>query len=84
MIPIWDKAKEALRRCHRLIVVGYSFPPTDFLTKKMFLEAFSLNSLKELTIVNPSCEAVDIASNLCHFKRPTVFQNLEEYVRSVP
>ncbi|MFL6412994.1 MAG: hypothetical protein ACJ71K_17360, partial [Nitrososphaeraceae archaeon] len=33
--PIWDKAKDSLTNCKRLIVIGYSFPPTDFLTKKM-------------------------------------------------
>lgn len=82
LFPIWNKAKDALRTCHRLVIIGYSFPAADFLTKKMFLEAFSLNSLEELIIVNPSCEAVDIASGLCHVKKPTIFKNLEEYLQS--
>lgn len=82
LVPIWVKAKEALKKCNRLVIIGYSFPPADFLTKKMFLESFSLNSLKELTVVNPSCQAARMASELCHFKNPTIFKNLEEYLKS--
>lgn len=45
---IWDKAKDSLTNCKRLVVIGYSFPATDFLTRKMFLESFSSNTLNEL------------------------------------
>jgi hypothetical protein len=78
--PIWSKAKDALSKCKKLVIIGYSFPPTDFLTKRMFLEAFSDNKLDELIIVNPSTEAITRAKDLCHFERPYQFNSLSEYL----
>lgn len=80
--PIWKKAKEFLSNCKKLIVIGYSFPATDFPTKKLFLEAFSENSLKELIIVNPNTSIVQKVKNLTHFENSvTVCENLEEFLR---
>ena len=31
---LWKKAKEELLRCKRIIIIGYSFPISDFWTKK--------------------------------------------------
>lgn len=56
LLPLWKKAKSALSSTKKLIIIGYSFPPSDFLTKKIFLEAFSENTLKELIVVNPDKE----------------------------
>ena len=79
---LWDKAKEALLKCKKLIVIGYSFPPTDFLNKKMFLEAFSENDLEELIVVNPDTSVVQKAKDLCHFDKPVIVcKDLEEYLR---
>ena len=83
LTPLWKKAKVALSNCKRLIVIGYSFPPTDFMTRKMFLEAFSDTKLEELTIVNPSENAIDKVKDLCHFKDPVTFKNLEDYLDSL-
>jgi hypothetical protein len=32
--PLWKKAKDVLSCCKKLVVIGYSFPPTDFMTKR--------------------------------------------------
>lgn len=77
---MWKKAKDALSCCKNLIVIGYSFPPTDFMTRRLFLEAFSNKTLNELIVVNPQRAAVKKVQNLCHFKKPTRFTNLDEYV----
>jgi hypothetical protein len=50
---LWKKAESSLRNCKRLAVIGYSFPATDFLTKKLFLESFVDTKLDELIIVSP-------------------------------
>jgi hypothetical protein len=39
---IWRQAGEALSRCKKLIIIGYSLPPTDFAFKRLLLEAFRL------------------------------------------
>ena len=36
----WRRARWELSECRRLVVGGYSFPPTDFAVRKLFLEAF--------------------------------------------
>ena len=80
--PLWSKAAEALGSCNKLVIIGYSFSPTDFRTKKLFLEAFATNELKELIIVNPNPTAIERAKELCHFEHPVIFQDLASYVRS--
>ena len=80
--PIWRKAKEVLSNCKRLVVIGYSFPATDFPTKKLFLESFSENVLEELIVVNPDTSVVQKVKNLCHFEKPvTVCKDLEEFLQ---
>lgn len=78
--PLWDKAEESLKKCKELVIIGYSFPPTDFHTKKMFLEAFSQNTLEKLIVVNPSCSDAQKAADLCHFNNPTRFNTLQDYM----
>lgn len=79
---LWDNAKESLSKCKTLVVIGYSFPPTDFLTKKMFLEAFSENDLEELIVINPDTSVVQKVKDLCHFNKPVIVcKDLEEYLR---
>ena len=38
---VWKLVLESLKECQTLVVLGYSFPPTDFRTKRLFLEAFN-------------------------------------------
>jgi len=80
---IWEKARHALSKCSRLIVIGYSFPPTDFMTKKLFLESFSDHHLEELIIVNPDTSVVRTVKELCHYSRPVIIcRDVTEFVRS--
>jgi hypothetical protein len=66
---IWERAYKELSTCKRLIVGGYSFPPTDFNTKRLFLEAFSEHSVEEIIVINPITSVVQIVKDLCHFNR---------------
>ena len=81
--PLWIKAEEALKNCKELVIIGYSFPSTDFRVKKMFLEAFSHNTFDNLTIVNPNCQDVQKAMKLCHFNNSKTFNSLQDYLMFV-
>ncbi|MFY3741914.1 MAG: hypothetical protein HMLIMOIP_002375 [Candidatus Nitrosomirales archaeon] len=80
---VWGHAETALSQCRKLIVIGYSFPPTDFATKKLFLEAFAgdRSRLEELILVNPDTSSVQKVKELCHFDKPTlVCRDLHEFM----
>jgi len=81
-IDIWSQAREKLSTCKRLVVIGYSFAPTDFYVRKLFLDAFCGSRLEELVIVNPDTSVVRTVKELSHFQKPVlVCQDLEEYLR---
>ncbi len=63
---VWKLALECLRECETLVVIGYSFPATDFRTKRLFLEAFSDHSLRSLVVVNPDSSIVATVRRLTH------------------
>jgi hypothetical protein len=78
---IWGQARQELSNCSRLIVGGYSFMPTDFATRRLFLEAFADNTLDELVVINPNTEVVQLVKGLCHFQRPVlVCRDLGEFI----
>ena len=78
---IWEMARNALSECKKLVIVGYSFSPSDFSTRQLLLEALTVNNLEELVVVNPYVEVVRVAKDLCHCKAGTVwYKNLKEYV----
>lgn len=79
---IWTMARKSLLNCKKLVVVGYSFSPTDFSLKKLMLEVFSGHEIDELIVVNPNTSVVQIVKELCHFNKPVVVcKNLDEYLR---
>jgi hypothetical protein len=77
---VWPAALDALKECKTLIVVGYSFPPTDFRTRRLFLEAFSSHALTRLVVVNPDPTITKIASRLCHYSgQVETYNNLHSF-----
>lgn len=68
----WKDARKELSDCKSLVVIGYSFPPTDFHVKKLFLETLSQRELRKLTIVNPDTSVVQRIKDLTHFQKPVV------------
>lgn len=78
---VWYKAWEQLRECKKLIISGYSFPPSDFATRKLFLESFVGAQLEELVVINPDTSIVGRAKKLCHFRGAvSVCDSIEEYL----
>ncbi|CAD6494815.1 MAG: hypothetical protein EMLJLAPB_00966 [Candidatus Argoarchaeum ethanivorans] len=79
---LWNQAKLHLEKCARLIVIGYSFPPTDFAVRKLLLEAFEDNKLDDLIVVDPNTSVVKTIKELVHFTKPTsVCYDLKEFLR---
>jgi len=82
-MDIWEIAKNSLSNCRKLIIVGYSFSPTDFSTKQLFLESFYENNLEELIVINPDHSILKIVKDLCHYQGGIIwFNNLDEYIES--
>jgi hypothetical protein len=80
---IWELAKRALSKCAKLVVIGYSFSPTDFSTKHLLIESLASNHLEELVVVNPDHNLVKVAKDLCSFNGGVVwFSGLDDYLNS--
>lgn len=56
---IWNKAEESLVKAEKIIIIGYSFPPTDIQTDILFKKAFiKRSSMPEVIIVDPHPENI--------------------------
>jgi len=79
---VWEQAKKLLDGCNRLVIGGYSFPPTDFAVRKLFLEAFESHSPDEIIVINPDTSVVRAIKDLSHFDKPIlVCEDLDEFVK---
>jgi hypothetical protein len=67
---VWKEARAVLARAKTLIVIGYSFPNTDFHVRRLLREAFADNTLEHLHVVNPDASVATLARDLCHFRKP--------------
>lgn len=84
IFDIWKQAKNSLTNCNRLVIGGYSFPPTDFYTKRLFYEAFKNHSPEEIIVINPDTSVVRTIKELCHYSKPVVVcKNLDEFINRV-
>lgn len=82
---LWTRAELTLSKCRRLVVIGYSFAPTDFHSKDLLRRAFQEGPPDELVVVNPSEDVVTKVLELTHFQQaPTVHDKVEDYIRSMP
>ena len=82
LLKIWARARDELRTCKKLMIGGYSFPPTDFHVRRLFRESFVERSPEELIIINPDTAVVSLAKELCNYKRPVVVcRDLGEFLQ---
>jgi hypothetical protein len=59
LVPVWDAAVAELRTATRIIVLGYSIPPTDLHFKYLLAAGLQDNiSLRKLIFVNPGAETL--------------------------
>ena len=80
---IWSQARTELSGCKRLVIIGYSFAPSDFHTKKLLLDAFHKEPPEDLVIINPDARIVNTIKELTRFKKPVLLcKDMEEYLIS--
>lgn len=78
---VWGQARIELCNSRRLVIGGYSFPPTDFHVRRLLREVFSDTSPKDLCIINPDTTIVRVAKDLCNYKKPVmVCKDLGEFL----
>ncbi|WP_003541157.1 hypothetical protein [Desulfotomaculum nigrificans] len=76
---LWQQARQALERAIEIIVIGYSFPPTDFRSNWMFRKAMVKNkSLKHVTIVD-TAEGYQLETLLAKHKSIFRLDNIKFY-----
>ena len=79
---IWAEARKELEKCRRLVIGGYSFPPTDFHVRRLLREAFCEHHLEELCVINPDTSVVPRAKDMCNYQGSVlVCSNLEEFIK---
>lgn len=77
-------AENILLDCEELIIIGYSFPNTDFHIKKLFLDIFSKHKLKSLIIINPDKTVREKTLKYTHFNRKEkYFCCLSSYIQNL-
>lgn len=79
---LWKKAKDLLSKCKRIVIIGYSFPSSDFYVKKLILESLCENELDKLIIVNPDKAVRDDINGFVKHKAIETYDNLEDFVVS--
>jgi hypothetical protein len=82
---LWQSALDSLLDCNKLIVIGYSFPPTDFRTRRLLREAFSEHAPRELIVVNPDETVTKTVRNLTHYEGPdNTYKDLQSFYGVLP
>lgn len=56
---LWKKAEESLVKANNIVIIGYSFPKTDYRTDELFKKAFCQRSTKpKIVIINPEPDQI--------------------------
>ncbi len=80
---LWAIARMALRKCKRLVIIGYSLPPADQLTNYLVEVDANVNSserLEELVLVDRSgCVRERIVNKLADTKKAPAEEAIVEY-----
>lgn len=72
---LWRQAREALQGAKEIIVIGYSFPTTDFRSNWMFRKAMVHNNLLEKVIIIDTAEGYQLETLLA--KHRSIFRKDE-------
>ena len=80
---IWEIAKKKITHSEKLVIIGHSFQPSDLITKQLFSEVNFDSRLKELIIINPDHDQVEVMKKLCQFEGNIIwYSNLDEYLQT--
>jgi hypothetical protein len=61
---VWQSAKERIREADQVVLIGYSFPPSDINIRSTFKDWLNTNSLLSSVVV------VDPKANDAQFRKP--------------
>lgn len=73
-------AHNELLDCKDLVIVGYSFPPTDFRSKKLFFEVLSGARPRNVWVVDPCKKVRGFVRRITRHKQLRVSDNLLEFI----
>lgn len=82
----WTEARTALRQNAILVLIGYSFPPTDLHSIALFRVSVKAGSLRSLVVVNPDKEAryrarEVLRQGLTPKTKVLTFEKFEEFIK---
>lgn len=86
---LWHQARRALRQASEIVVIGYSFPTTDFRSNWMFRKAMVDNqTLRKVTIVDTAVgyqrkTLLDKHKSIFRVKELDYFKEFAEYTSSL-
>lgn len=83
---VWAEARVRLRSARRLVVIGYSLPPSDYLVRALFRADLNPTRLTELLVVDPSSAVADRFVQLLRGppRKIMTFSSFEEFARYLP
>ena len=56
---LWNEAKKKIQEADEIIIIGYSFPKTDYRSSELFKSTFiKRKDMPKITIINPSPESI--------------------------
>lgn len=56
---LWEKAQQAITNASQIVIIGYSFPETDYKSDQLFRRAFSdRNDFPEIVVIDPFPEKI--------------------------
>lgn len=58
-LEVWKEARIRVKSARRLIVIGFSLPPADYLVRSLLRADLDANQLKEIVIVDPATAVAD-------------------------
>jgi hypothetical protein len=78
---LWRKAGEYVSRVREIVILGYSFPHTDFATETLLRSAllYSLQKEVRFTLVNPDKKVFERFAEAFSSSRVDWKSSLEEY-----
>jgi len=83
LASVWEDAREALRDARRLVLVGYSLPPTDVEAEKLFQRAVAQNDqLEEVEIVNTDPNSAGRFASVFQVRPIRWYPDLKWYVEN--
>lgn len=83
---VWTEARVRLRSARRLIVIGYSLPPADYLVRALLRADLNPARLTELLVVDPSAAVADRFVQLLRRGPAKImtFSSFEEFAEYLP